>query len=433
MNRRKKNREHKEREFLDLKRLIKRNAFACEDLDTDLGRENSQSLYNADFSIIYPLTQNQGLHQRAVDNALDLDAISYEMITLSELYNNISGFQIVVSFPAFIEMLASIENRLLQLEEIRDNKAVSENLYHNLNAYREQAITGKVTEQDLLKSNSAKTQLRSLIGLIPNDQESANITRVLHLFERRVIRGLGDYYTSSEIDAARNGRQYFNRVLERIDRFRSSESHLGGRGDPDSKDFHRRVDAWNITLSRQLHELKEQQRLMFLGPPKLCRVYESSEDVLSRSVVAPFLRLKSLSLAPSSTDIDADSRARIRKFGRRLSEAWDLLDKASSIDDLYTAEIETVREAYEEIVSIYHAGAEEASVIEEERRKSISELLRNPTSLRDKAAEVQDQMQRDADRIVSLSPEPLDDDVAEAYELRDNKRMKRIMKKFGRA
>lgn len=411
--------------FEQLKRRVKTHAFACDDILRDVEEDGTKALYNIDFSVLHPMMSPTMLGTRAITNSDDFDAVSYEALSLAQRYPK-TGFQFVMSFPAFIEMLDHLDRRLSNLNVLKENANEVKTAFDELTSYRAVLDAGRIDERDLIQSRAIKQRLTKLITRLPNANEGRQMATMLALVNTKVIRGIGDFYTNDDIEAARNGRKFYREILGRIDYFRGGATPPPG----EEGDFHRKIDAWNIVLSKQLHDVKDNQRVMFLGPNKLRHIYERQEEVLSRNIVAPYLRLKTLSMASSSQDIHLESVNRIEKLLRRCMEAWEDLQDADDIDQLFTAQIETITEAQRMLNTVYGANPEEVQMAEEERRRLISQLLKNPTSLRELAAENEEQVRRDAEALIAIAPEPLSDDVLEAYDIKDNKRIKQIMKRF---
>jgi hypothetical protein len=417
--------------FDQLKRHIKTHAYACDDIVRDIAEDGCKALYNIDFSVLYPILSANPLRVRSAEAMDDFDGLAYETLTLAPNYKNLMGVQFVMSFPAYLELLDHVDRRLSHLTKIKDDSGRGRKLFEELTHYKPELELGRIQDKDLIGSAQLQQKLRGLIANLPNGTEGQNVATILSLVNNNVVCGLGDFFTPAEVEAARNGRQYYRSVLDKIDRYRGQRQIEPEREEAAAiADFHRKIDAWTITLSKQLHDIKEATNVMFVGPNKLRMIYEKRSEELSRNIIAPFIRLKTLSMASSTHNVDQESRHRIHKLVVRLMEAWQVIEGAQSTDDLYTPQAETVREAYEQIGKVYAANPEDLRAGAEHRRQLIADLLKSPRAMRDKAAEVEEEMRSAVRKMLSFSPEPLNDNVLEAYDVKDNKRMRQIMKKF---
>ena len=226
---------------------------------------------------------------------------------------------------------------------------------------------------------------------------------------------------------ARNGGRLFGQARRTIDAYRSSASRSKA---PEDERFHKDIDAWMVTLSRQLHNVHgDRHKLTFVGPDGLRGFYDDQKDKYSRQVMVPYTLLRAFQCSETAGNRKKEVEARLKKGLLRIDESLEDLERAGSFENLAQAEIESIADA-RDVVTGWLYEREDPAVRRQKQLERMEKLMKSKQQLKDKIKQSRDSAKTTAKKIVEIMPEILSDDLLESYDLRRNERMNAIMRKL---
>ncbi len=389
--------------------------------DAALGRFSSgeTTLFNMDFSIFQPFiwTTARSAEPQKFGN---YDFVSREIIKTIGDYRGPANFKLVVSDLAFLELLDHTDRRREYAEAISN----SNDLAGTVAELARGSVGGNTA--GLRSSTDIASNLNRAIAHMSNSPQHQRLRSIVAMLKSGVISGLGDYFSPDDMANARNGGAYFRETLKKIDDFRSSRGHGSDEGD-----LNKIVDAWVVTVSRSLHEAKSGHRVQFLGPPRLRQIYGSRTQELSCTALSPFLELKAFQFADASKNLKREAQATLSMTAERIARVLARIEGAENVEDCTTADLQELAEIKKMLITNYYFADEAEDVaMRDEIKRLIAELADDPRGIKDRYRVSAEELQSDAASITSQMPQILSDDFLEEYELRNNKRIKQLVKKY---
>lgn len=382
--------------------------------------EKTNILLNMDFSIFQPFIypKSSSLSPKRFGN---YDFICREIMKTASNYRGVAKFSLVVSDLAFLELLDHTDRRHAFATEISESQSLSEHL-----ATIAQRRQSRADPVGMLGTPAITNQLERAVAHLAEAPHRKKLQELISMMNSRVVRGLGDFFSPADLAEARNHKAYYKEVLGKIDQYRASTG-----SDRENANLNRVIDAWVVTISRNLHCAKEGHRVQFLGPPRLRQIYGDKTDALSCTVLSPFLELKSFQLASSDRNLKDEAIGYLTLTAEKVARVLRRVGDAGAVEDCLTADCLELRDVKNQLMDWYYSEDDvEDLAMQKQLMNLTEELAENPRGISDRFRHSADEHRKDAQSIVTAVPQILADEFLSEYELRDDRRIRQLVEKY---
>lgn len=398
----------------------------CEHLYTDLEASvERQLIYNFDYNLVYPyLWPDAKKSDRFHDN------VGANFFSIYPLYSNMIGFDVVFTTPSLLELLDSIDHHVEKYDSVAGSKDHIRRVYESFSHLREKKF--EIIDSQTQNIRDYLLSLR-ITGL------NNRLNQFIELLRTKRIKLIDDFYTDDQ----------YNHVIGDISKDYASafDEMCRQRGPKDprpraDREFHYRVDAWNIAISR-LNQTSNSLELNHICNGRIREFYAGKRgQIYSRHPLVPMYRLLSLMRASSSGELQREAKAFLRDAIRQMSECLRVVNEIPNLQVLSEYDKEKIDEVYNKFIrplfrDYTKGGAmisfEEVGRMMQELHDTKFKSILTERGFADRFKQEASDLRDVAKRVIELKPEILGGRLIEDYITKDNPRIKNIMSRLNRS
>jgi len=362
----------------------------------------SPTLWNTDFSIIYPYAWFPGKTPGTIT-----DKISYTALKNLEALRKDTFFKIVLSRSALFELLISIYRELERLKSLRINDGFD---------YLKRADFANFLDKNVTVSGlESANKIQQLHNLLPVNNRSHNIQNVIDFLLEGKIISFHDILDREEILGQRD-------QINKLSEFIRKHHYRGTQTETEFTELHRLVDCRNIATSMILNKHFPEININFVGPTHQIRTDEFK--AVHRSYMVPAFSLHALA--------STENRSAAKNYSERLLEKFNSvsrdLTEYNSLNEVPAHLLEDIQSMFRVVDEMTEFKPESKAHEIEKMRQSISDFAKNKNSFKDKIHEEEDKLKSDALSIIRKRE--INEGLLHDLGCADNPRAKEVLARF---
>ena len=377
-------------------------------------------LYTMDFNLLYPFLFDNKNKAHPVS-----DLVGRNIFTLLSTYHSSAGFVPVLSVPSLLELFDVISHQVEDLNRLLNSSNSMRSVWTSM---RQEFIERGTLSDD--RSLSLRESIRTL-RILERNEKFADLQRML---DQDQITTLRDHVDSS-IFSTDEFRKLFDEIYGRM---RPSRS-LRDKREFDDKVFHYTVDSWNLAAAALSNHYNNFE-IDHVCRPGISQFLPSGlQTRRSRHPYVVLIRLYSLFMSPSEGDILQESESFTRRGVVEVNECINIMSDISSINQLSVIERNHIDHVYNKYIRHLLMDFEKIDQSKKWKdvRKAIDEevdgryiSITTEEGLRERFKADAENLKNSARKIIESRPQLFDDRLLGEYNLDNNPRVQKIMKKL---
>ncbi|MEO0694506.1 MAG: hypothetical protein AAFY84_00275 [Pseudomonadota bacterium] len=402
--------------------------------DLQAAQKGIEVLYNIDFSLIsgfislhphaaHEFERGQSIPSQLQLQSRDMDLIGSSVFSLLHHYAEDNPFKATISLATILELQKS----LFDLSDQFAKQAMSTSHVDRLEREIEEIYS---KNGDFIESKDAVARIRRASALLPDRRHTEELDHLISLLERGVLRGLGDYYAPAEIrNVTADAKALSGRIFDYLN---TNRRRSYGEIEVDFN-FRNRIDAVNIAFSHALSNSDPEGQVSFVGPVfnKLQRSSLAHAMEFRRNPLAPFLWMNALDINTtehqSSSERVGEGLEYLEMMYTRVRECINYLESVDSYSELSTPkqrEVVAFHEQYYHPI-MTHVTDKRADLDADLAR--IKNFFEEGRDVRKSLQEAQESVSTKARQFAELTPDIIDEDILDAYDLHKDLKVKELL------
>jgi len=379
---------------------------------SDSEESGAHTAYSLDFSAVYPAIYKPPIRRPTASK----DQYDYQAQSVFELLpavGDASNTQLVMNDFGIIEFFDQLDHHHRSFDRLAEVKATSQQYF--------KILSGSADDQRLTSSDVI-SRLEPLVNSNMGAPTTKKIAAFCDHFRKGRIKTIRDIYSESDLRRVQHADDTFQDYLKVVDDYRTKKDV----GDPADIELHRLIDAWTITLTKELHSLSPDRNFLFIGPTRLRSIFGDDRHEYTRNLRTLHARFKSLGMSRGAQSQLRAANSILRSQISNARAVIEILENWPQLDKLPAHLMDTIAIYRKNLLQFTYG---ENSMLDNanQKREEILRFIKSPDDIRDLSKREAAAVAEQAGLLAEVSGESLDDETLEGFRLRDLTRVNQIL------